>query len=179
MYINKSFDNFINESAEADTGIDPMSVTSDEKSFYSLNQKLRRVAWVNLDADDIVKARSMNLGLIKMYDTNIPKESKIAKTKIDDLSKHGWSKIGAENIVDMEYLIYIKKFKKQAEAAHNEFLKRQGWWKQENAVDDIYLARLMGYGEQYIIPFIRKNYPNFDVDTYIEKIQEKKQLNKK
>jgi|TARA_R110002167_G_scaffold211324_3_gene415850 hypothetical protein len=149
-------------------GIKPASVEANDIE-YLLNKK-RRVAWVDKKFDEthdefVKRMDSKGLIPIKLYDI----KSDIAKDKIKELSNGGWSEFGSNRQVDNEYLVYLPNYKEQAELAHKELLRRGGWWYQTEPVADIYLARLMGYGEQYIIPYIRKYFPDFDVYEYIEK----------
>lgn len=156
-------------------GIPPMSVTSDSDSIKSVYNRNRRVAWVNLEK--MFKVAD-EFDVIKMYDLNDPGSvsGKVGHEKIKELSGYGnWGNY-AYPYVNKEYLLYNGKYEKQAIAAHKEFLKRGGWWYETNPVDDIYLARLMGYGEEYIVPFIRKYFPDFDVDTYIKENPRKEAL---
>lgn len=149
-------------------GIKPAS--KEAHGIDSLLSKKRRIAWVDKRFDETneeFNQRMNKLGLetIKLYDI----DDDVAKDKIKELSEGGWGVSGATRQVDGEYLVYLPKYKEQAELAHKELLRRGGWWYQTEPEADIYLARLMGYGEEYIVPYIRKYFPDFDVDGYIQK----------
>lgn len=158
-------------------GIDPMSVGSDKEGIKSIIDTKRRVAWVS---DSDIEKAPKGFGIIKMYDLNNPNSDSgkvgMEKTKfLTNGNDRTWINYMTK-FVDNEYLLYNKKYKKQAILAHKEFIKRGGFWNQTNPESDIYLARLMGYGEEYIVPYIRKYFPNFDVENYIKENPRKEAL---
>jgi len=146
----------------------------DTKGFQSLLDGKRRVAWVDRSGvcggtyngtheEYVDEMGELGLGVIKLYDIT----DDIAKAKIKHLGGGGKDK-WATNLVDNEYIAYLPEYEDQAKLAYEEFRRRGGWWNQTEPEPDIYLARLMGYGEEYIVPYIRKYHPNFDVESYIE-----------
>jgi hypothetical protein len=148
-------------------GVKPAS--KEVREIDSLLNKKRRVAWVDAnfgESKDEFEKRMESKGLksIKLYNIN----DDIAVTKIKELSEGGWSEMAATRQVDSEYIVYLPKYEEQAKLAHKELIRRGGWWTVTEPESDIYLARLMGYGEEYIVPYIRKYHPNFDVDDYIK-----------
>lgn len=149
-------------------GIDPMSVTDDQKGIDSILDNKRRVAWIssNIDQSELPNGYS----IIKMYDfDNVESESARVGMSKCDVCDSEFSKNFMYSIAQKEHLIFNNKYKKQAMLVHKELLRRGGFWYQTNPESDIYLARLMGYGEEYIVPYIRKYFPDFDVDGYILK----------
>lgn len=139
----------------------------DANGYQTLLDGQRRVAWVDGSSDQdkyVNKIKGLGLDVIKLYDIN----DDIAKAKIEELSGNGWGKEGATNLVDNEYIAYLPEYEDQAKLAYEELRRRGGWWNVTEPEADIYLARLMGYGEEYIVPYIRKYHPNFDVESYIE-----------
>lgn len=154
-------------------GIHPKEATTVHDSIVGIQKGDRRVAWVDLTKEEAENLRGV--GILKMYDDL---DSKVAKAKIKKLSQGGWGLKGATLFVDREYLIYMPNYKDQALEAKKEFMRRGGWWTENGntAEQGIYLARLMGYGEEYIVPHIKKYYPSFDVEKYIEKNPRNKTL---
>jgi hypothetical protein len=152
-------------------GIEP---GRDANGHQTLLDGQRRVAWVDRSGvcggtyngthDDYVdEMGKLGLGVIKLCDIT----DDVGKAKISSLSKNSSEKWSTD-LVDNEYLAYLPEYEDQAKLAHKELRRRGGWWLQTEPEPDIYLARLMGYGEEYIVPYIRKYHPNFDVESYIE-----------
>lgn len=148
-------------------GIKPAS--REAQGIDSLLSRKRRIAWVDAgfgetQEDFTKRMESKGLKVIKLYDIN----DDIAKNKIKELSSGGWGESGATRQVDSEYIVYLPEYEDQAKLVYEELRRRGGWWTVTEPEADIYLARLMGYGEQYIVPYIRKYHPDFDVDNYIK-----------
>ncbi len=155
---------------EFDIGIDPMTQCDDNIGLNSVVNGDRRVAWVfekNLSRYMINKATKGGFKFLPIYPTLTSKD---AKVRIKGLTEGGWSKItNLEKLVGGEMMLYNPKFPKQAKAARKELRRRDGYWHQTKPKSDIHMARLMGYGEKYIIPFVKKEFPSFNIDEYIEK----------
>lgn len=148
-------------------GVKPAS--NEVRGIDSLLSKKRRVAWVDSnigESKDEFEKRMESKGLkaIKLYDI----KDSIAVAKIKELSESGWGELASTRQVDSEYIVYLPEYEEQAKLAQEELRRRGGWWTITEPESDIYLARLMGYGEEYIVPYIRKYHPNFDVDDYIQ-----------
>jgi hypothetical protein len=155
-------------------GVDPMSLSPEVINKKSVLSDRRRVAWVDV-YDDFTPPSGYSM--IKMFDLDNPnsESGKVGIRKIKDLGRVN-SMSWALKFINGEYILYNDKYKGQAEKAHREFIKRGGWWNQTDPKSDIYLARLMGYGEEYIVPYIRKYFPTFDVESYIKENPRKETL---
>ena len=130
--------------------------------YQTLMDGERRLAWVDQGKAEL--AESDGLGVMKLYTQGEP----IYWKKVAELSDGGWGVKGASNFIDSEAIVYLPEYEDQAKLAYEELRRRGGWWTVTDPESDIYLARLMGYGEEYIVPYIRKYHQDFDVESYIE-----------
>lgn len=141
-----------------DTEFDPMSLGYSWQDINSIINKQRRIAWViaaDLSEYMIRKANRCDyLNWLQIYD----KESKTFNNRV---RRYGI------NFVKSEHMIFISGYEKQAQAAKEELLRRDGYWTLTFPEADINMARLMGYGESYIIKYIEKHYPEFNINNYI------------
>lgn len=166
-----------------DTGIDPTTLIDDERVIRSVIDKKRRVGWGNqrylnirwsdgvntIDLrnsakkpDIIQEAEDKGFKFLPLFDDGV--ESGVGKEKYKKLSEL------PKEVVEDDVLVYNPDYHGQALAAKRELLRRGGFWYESGGpVHGIYLARLMGYGEEYIRPFIRRQFPWFDVDDYMRK----------
>lgn len=166
-----------------DIGVDPMTLTDDERSIRSVINKKRRVGWTNQkypivrDLDDInaidlrypnqkpdiiQEAEDRGFKFLPLFDNGV--ESGVGR------EKHKKLLTIPKKVVENDALIYNPDYYGQALAAKRELLRRGGFWNESGGpVHAIYLARLMGYGEEYIRAFIERNFLWFNVHDYMSK----------